>query len=190
MNPNKSSLRARFGWLLPLTVVERFVRKVQHRAATLYWRCSPMTMGKGVQIYRYTTIEHPHKVTLSDGVMLQENVLVNSELNGTLYLGRNVQINPHCKLDHSGDLYIGDDTLISANTTLYTHSHGYDPRTVPVARPLHVGKNVWIGSHVVVLDNVNTIGDGALIASGSVVTKDVPANAIVGGNPAKILKYK
>ena len=186
----KQSLWTRFGFVFPLTVLARLWRKIQHKTTTLYWRCSPIRMGRGVQIYRYTTIEHPNKVTLSDGVMLQEGVLINSELSGSLFLGKNVQINPHCKLDHSGDLYIDEGTLISANTTIYTHSHGYDPRSIPTPRPLHIGKNVWIGSHVVVLDNVSTIGEGALIASGAVVTKDIPPFAIVGGNPAKILKYK
>lgn len=56
------------------------------------------------------------------------------------------------------------------------------------AGAIRVGKNVWIGSHATVLQGV-TIGDNAVVAAGAVVVKDVPANAVVGGVPAKIIKH-
>jgi acetyltransferase-like isoleucine patch superfamily enzyme len=55
------------------------------------------------------------------------------------------------------------------------------------AKPIHIGKRVWLGANVTVLQGV-TIGENAIVAAGAVVTKDVPANTIVGGVPAKILK--
>jgi acetyltransferase-like isoleucine patch superfamily enzyme len=56
-----------------------------------------------------------------------------------------------------------------------------------IAKPIHIGKKVWLGANVAILQGV-TIGDNAIVASGAVVTKDVPANTIVGGVPAKIIK--
>ncbi len=55
------------------------------------------------------------------------------------------------------------------------------------AKPIHIGKRVWLGANVTILQGV-TIGENAIVAAGAVVTKDVPANAIVGGVPAKVIK--
>ncbi len=54
--------------------------------------------------------------------------------------------------------------------------------------PIHIGKRVWIGSNATVLPGV-TIGDGAVVAAGAVVTRDVPANTVVGGVPAKVIRH-
>lgn len=56
-------------------------------------------------------------------------------------------------------------------------------------KPIHIGNDVWIGARSIIMDGVS-IGDGAIVAAGSVVTKDVPPYAVVGGSPAKIIKYK
>ena len=70
---------------------------------------------------------------------------------------------------------------------IYTHDHGRDPRTGPAARRLHIADRVWIGTGASILQNVEEIGEGAVIAAGAVVTKRVPAGALVGGNPARVL---
>ena len=81
------------------------------------------------------------------------------------------------------------DALIGHNATLCTLNHIPDPaqRAGMTAKPIHIGKRVWLGANVTVLQGV-TIGDNAIVAAGAVVTKDVPANAIVGGVPAKVIK--
>ena len=75
-----------------------------------------------------------------------------------------------------------------------TSDHNYEGDSIPydenhIAKSITIGDFVWFGNRVTVVGNV-TIGDGAIIAAGAVVTKDVPPYAIVGGNPAKILKYR
>lgn len=101
-------------------------------------------------------------------------------------VGKNVFINSGCHFQDQGGISIGDGTLIGHNVVLATLNHGISPdeRHDLFPAPIHIGKNVWIGANATVLPGV-TIGDNAVIAAGAVVTKDVPANVVVGGIPAK-----
>lgn len=104
-------------------------------------------------------------------------------------VGKNVFINSGCRFQDQGGITIGDGTLIGHNVVLATLNHELNPkkRSTMHPAPIVIGKNVWIGSNATVVPGV-TIGDGAVIAAGAVVTRDVPANVIVGGVPAKIIK--
>ena len=77
---------------------------------------------------------------------------------------------------------------------IVSENHNYEGNKLPydetfVKKEINIGDNVWFGNRVLVVGNV-TIGEGAIIAAGSVVVKDVPDLAIVGGNPAKVIKYR
>lgn len=104
-------------------------------------------------------------------------------------VGQNVFINAGCKFQDQGGIRIDDNTLIGHNVVLATLNHGFAPddRASLYPAPIHIGKNVWIGSNATVLPGV-TIDDNAIVAAGAVVTKDVPQNTIVGGVPAKHIK--
>lgn len=104
-------------------------------------------------------------------------------------IGKNVFINSGCKFQDQGGITIGDGTLIGHNVVMATLNHDLSPekRGDMHPAPIAAGRNVWIGANATVLAGV-TIGDGAIIAAGAVVTKDVPANTIVGGIPAKFIK--
>jgi acetyltransferase-like isoleucine patch superfamily enzyme len=104
-------------------------------------------------------------------------------------VGKNVFINSGCSFQDQGGIAIGDGVLIGHNVVLATLNHDIDPRKRGTMHPapIVIGKNVWIGANATVLPGV-TIGEGAVIAAGAVVTKDVPANVIVGGVPAKMIK--
>lgn len=82
---------------------------------------------------------------------------------------------------------IGDGTLIAWDCCIMDRDYHKFESETEVTRPVVIGKRVWIGCNVLIMKGV-TVGDGAVIAAGSVVTKDVPAAALVGGNPARILK--
>jgi len=105
------------------------------------------------------------------------------------HIGERVFINMGCKFQDQGGIYIDDDALIGHNATLCTLNHLPDPgqRAGMVAKPIHIGKRVWLGANVTVLQGV-TIGDNAIVAAGAVVTKDVPPNTIAGGVPARVIK--
>ena len=104
-------------------------------------------------------------------------------------VGKNVFINACCKFQDQGGIEIGDNVLIGHNVVLATLNHEIPiaKRLNMIARKIKIGNNVWIGSNTTILQGI-TIGNGAIIGAGSVVTKDVPPNHIVAGNPAKILK--
>lgn len=104
-------------------------------------------------------------------------------------VGKNVFINSGCRFQDQGGITIGDDTLIGHNVVLATLNHGIDPqeRHDLFPAPIRIGCNVWIGANATILPGV-TIGDHSVIAAGAVVTKDVPANTVVAGVPAKIIK--
>jgi acetyltransferase-like isoleucine patch superfamily enzyme len=112
-----------------------------------------------------------------------------SEFGKNLTLGRNVFINLGCRFQDTGGITIGDDTLIGHGSTLTTLNHSVDPdrRADMTPAPIVIGRKVWLGASVTVVPGV-TIGDGAIAGAGAVITRDVPANAIVAGVPARILR--
>ena len=104
-------------------------------------------------------------------------------------VGKNVFINSGCRFQDQGGIRIGDGTLIGHNVVITTLNHNFEPelRSGMKPAPVIIGKNVWIGASVTVVPGV-TIGENAIIAAGSVVTKDVDSNTVVGGVPAKLIK--
>lgn len=129
-------------------------------------------IGKNVMILQPTHISHPHKISI----------------------GNNVYLGPDCFISAEGGLTIGSNCSLSGGLLIYTWNHDYGKDVIPfgkekVHKPVVIKDNVWIGSRVSIVPGV-TIGEGAIIGLGSVVTKDVPDLAIVGGNPAKVIKFR
>lgn len=112
-----------------------------------------------------------------------------SEFGLGLTLGKDVFINMGCRFQDTGGITIGDGSLIGHGSTLTTLNHGVDPerRGDMEPAPIVIGRKVWLGASVTVVPGV-TIGDGAIVGAGAVVTKDVPANTIVAGVPARIIR--
>lgn len=95
-----------------------------------------------------------------------------------------------------GKVTIGNDVMMGPECIIYTRNHKFSELDKPMnkqgfadMKEVIIGNDVWIGGRVIILPGVK-IGDGAIVGAGAVVTKDVPPYAIVGGNPAKILKYR
>lgn len=104
-------------------------------------------------------------------------------------LGKRVFINSGCKFQDQGGITIGDDVLVGHNCVIATLNHATDPnrRGDMITAPVIIEDKVWIGANVTILPGV-TIAAGAILAAGAVVTKDVEAESIVGGVPARLLK--
>lgn len=127
------------------------------------------------------------------------------------HVGKNVSVQPNFNCDfginiHVGDnfltnynvtildvapVYIGDDVMVGPNTLITAVGHPLSPKgrkaRMGICKPVKIGNNVWIGGNCTILPGV-TIGDNCVIAAGAVVSKDVPANCVVAGVPAKIIK--
>ncbi|MEM6774100.1 MAG: acyltransferase [Pseudomonadota bacterium] len=109
---------------------------------------------------------------------------------GTIRIGRCVLMSPGSRISASDEIVIGDGVMM-ANGTYITDSDWhtvYDrTRRADAVTPVHIGNNVWLGDHATVLTGV-TIGENSVVAARSVVTRDVPANVIVAGNPARVVR--
>ncbi|KAG7380030.1 Maltose acetyltransferase [Phytophthora pseudosyringae] len=108
-----------------------------------------------------------------------------------IHVGDNVYMNFNCVFLDGCPISIGDRVFLAPNVQLYTASHPLDPDVrssgLEIGKPISIEDDVWIGGNVVVVPGV-TIGRGAVIGAGSVVTKDVPPMCVYAGNPAKFIK--
>ena len=105
-----------------------------------------------------------------------------------LKVGENCFINYNCSMMAAGRIILEDNVQIGPNAMIVTTNHDFNHREVVLHKPVVIKKNAWIGGRSLILPGV-TVGENAVVAGGSVVTKDVPANTIVGGNPAKVIKH-
>jgi acetyltransferase-like isoleucine patch superfamily enzyme len=104
-------------------------------------------------------------------------------------IGKRVFINHACSLLDMGGITIEDDVLIGPKVNLVTENHPLDPadRRALICKPIVIKRNAWIGAAATILPGV-TIGENSVVAAGAVVSKDVPANTVVGGIPAKFIR--
>lgn len=101
--------------------------------------------------------------------------------------GKNVFINHSLTCMSIGGIDIGDNVQIGPHVTIVTDNHDFENRYVLRCKRVRIGSNAWIGANATLMPGV-TVGENAIVAGGSVVTKDVPANTVAGGNPARVLK--
>ena len=105
-------------------------------------------------------------------------------------VGRNVFVNQNCTFYDLGGLDIADDVMIGPNVNIITARHPLEPsrrRGVTIGKPIVIERNVWIAAGATIIGGV-TVGENSVVAAGSVVTRTVPPNTLVGGNPARIIR--
>lgn len=104
-------------------------------------------------------------------------------------IGKNVFINHACSFLDMGGITLEDHVLLGPKVNLITENHPVDPanRRALICKPIVIKRNAWIGAAATILPGV-TIGENAIVAAGAVVSRDVPANTVVGGVPAKFIK--
>lgn len=105
-------------------------------------------------------------------------------------VGQKVFINQNCTFYDLGGIDIGDEVMIGPNVSLITSGHPIEPsrrRDGVTAAPIVIERNVWIAAGATVIGGV-TIGENSVVAAGAVVTRNVPPNSLVGGNPARLIR--
>ena len=131
---------------------------------------------------------------------VQSNVLITFEhgMRSNFSIGENVRFCRNCEIDITGDLIIGNGVSLAENVKILTHGHNLVGKvhkgqivSDDIARtfisPLTIGDNVIIATHCVIMPGVKEIGENSIISAGSVLSKPVPPNSLVAGNPAKVI---
>jgi acetyltransferase-like isoleucine patch superfamily enzyme len=147
--------------------------------------------GEGARMHRTAAAlsNDDGHIRLGRDVWVGRGAVVNC-WSGFVHLGDRVRVGPMVMLYGDGGLEIGDDTMFGPQAIVEAGNHDFDRLDISVFdqgssdRGVRIGRDVWIGAHATVLDGV-TIGDQAIVGAGAVVTKDVPARAIVAGVPAR-----
>lgn len=163
---------------------------------------SKIQLGKMVQLEDFVKISALGKgaVRVGDKVRIGAySRLITSttfnDLGSHIHIGSNVGIGEFAYLGGAGGLEIGSDCIIGQYFSCHPENHNFDREGVLIRlqgttrQGIRIGKNCWIGSKVTILDGV-TIGENCVLAAGAVVTKSMPANSVIGGVPAKVIKKR
>ena len=174
------------GYAIAVVRTGQVWRRLANALATRLHASRLAAIGAGSCIDAGVVFWPPEVVEIGQRCLIQRGAHAASELpDGWLRIADDCQINRFVHLDMTGGLAIGAGALISEGAVIYTHDHGLDPRSTPVPLGKEIGPRVWIGARAMILPGCRRIGEGAVIGAGAVVTRDVPAGAIVAGNPAR-----
>jgi acetyltransferase-like isoleucine patch superfamily enzyme len=153
-----------------------------------------MRRRNGSRISPRAWIKGHANIRLGERCKVHDSVSLDALRGPGIDLGDRVEINNHTIINGNGGVDIGADTLIGPGVKIISYQHAYTAdrpiREQPaIAAPIRIGRDVWIGSNAVVLAGIS-VGDGAVIGAGAVVTRDVPAGAVVAGVPARVMKMR
>ncbi len=181
----------------------------RHRLASLtpkgYFAPTARVYGKDVRCGKHIFLDdrvllyqgwEGGAIRIEDGVHLHRDTVIQTGLSGSVNIGLETKIQLRCHFSaYKGSIIIGKDVQIAPNCSFFPYNHSVAPGVLIRKQPMYsngdiiIEDGVWIGVGCVVLDNV-TIGKGAVIGAGSVVTSDIPENAIAAGVPAIVKRYR
>jgi galactoside O-acetyltransferase len=163
---------------------------------SLYWALR-FRQPRLVNIGRGLVVTAPGNITMGKGINILQNTFLYADSKSPISIGNRTCINSNVTIDSAdgGEIVIGDDVLIGPNVILRASDHNYQNKEIPINQQGHSGgkiiiqDDVWIAANVVIVSNV-TVGRGAVIGAGSVVTKNVPEYVLAAGVPAKVIKAR
>jgi maltose O-acetyltransferase len=181
-----------------MTEKEKMIRGQLYRSAAPELVADRMEARKWTRIYNQTNETDLNKReeilkkrlgSTGEHLYIEPNFICDYGYN--IFVGENFYANFDCLILDTCPVEIGDNCMLGPGVHIYTATHPLLPNErnsgLEYGKPVKIGNNVWIGGRSVINPGV-TIGDNAVVASGAVVTKDVPDNVVVGGNPARIIK--
>jgi len=174
--------------------------------------------GRNVVFGANTILRHPHKISIGDNVVIDDNCLLDAKgesnhgitIGSGVFIGRNsilhckngdivlrdhVNIGFNCDITSSNYVEVGEKVLVAAYSYIVGGGHDISLSDVPiidqkrVAKGIKIEANAWIGAGVTVLDGV-TVGEGTVIGAGAVVTSDLPSKSVAVGTPAKVTRSR
>jgi acetyltransferase-like isoleucine patch superfamily enzyme len=158
------------------------------------WRALARRFGHGVKIGRGAIMSHPETFEIGDGVFIGEQSFIQGRFDGRCVIGSHAWIGPQSYLD-ARDLVIGEYVGWGPGAKVLGSVHTGVPADVPIVktdleiRPVRIGEWADIGVNAVILPGV-TIGRGAIVGAGAVVTRDIPPFSIVAGVPARFVRWR
>jgi len=179
------------------------IKKTSHLRCNIFCRDASVVIGSGVVIARDTDINAVDggSITIEEGVCIGKQSVLSVASNSALVIGKNTTFFSTVYL--SGSVSIGDNCLFGPNVTVLTGEHVIEDRRPirvqdaeylakyghPLEKPVTIGDDCWIGVNVVILPGV-TLGKGCVIGAGAVVTNSFDEYSIIGGVPARLLRYR
>lgn len=175
-----------------LIILDRLIIGLNNKFTTLLVRHNFAKCGENVIINRGIHYRNPSKIYIGNNVIIDMRAVLFTELpndGGDLIIKDQVTIGQDCRIDFTGGVTLSKNSHLAPFVNILTHDHGYNHKNAPVGKHLTIEENAFVGTRVQILHNVSNIGKNSVIGVGSIVTKDVPENAIVAGCPAKIIGY-
>ncbi len=174
----------------------RLIKKIKKKVGRfLYYSVAiklPVSYSKGGNFGRLfrETCARQFLLNVGKNINIEKGAMITS----TMEIGDNSGVGINAQI--YGKVILGENVMMGSECMIYTTNHCFNRVDIPMNRqgfseekPVVVGNDVWIGGRVTILPGVH-IGNGVVIGAGAVVTKDIPDFAVVGGNPAKVIRYR
>lgn len=171
-----------------LRVLAELWTRANNALFAFFWHGALGACGPGTRLDAGVTLVLPKNIRIGRGCYIASRCQLTTELDdGFLVIGDDATIGPDARIDYTGGVTFGNEALVSEGVRIYTHDHDTATFIEVRASPLAIGHHVWLGARAIILPAVTSIGDGAVVGAGAVVTKNVEPGAVVAGNPARVV---